>query len=377
MPYTLPGECWRVELGARSGGIWRGKAIEPVRLCPRKEPVCRHFGDCGGCSLQHLSVGEYDELKRNRIAQALQHRGIGTLPMPSTLKSPPGSRRRLRLAFDGQGQLGLRSRASKRVVQMMECPIAHPELIAALTGLTEWTRRLGGAGEVTLTKADNGLDVYVISSKRPSGEDCEGGRKLGWTRLSWAVEAGGHPETLFQQALPRIALAGIPIALPPGVFLQATTQGEQALQNFVRAHIGTGQKIADYFCGLGTLALACAGNTVSAFDADGPAIRELWQTGMCHHVEQRDLWADPPSAKVISRFDIAILDPPRAGAKALCQELAKADIASLIYVSCEPATFARDAQILQAGSWRLDSLQPVDQFLYSPDIELCALFRRR
>jgi 23S rRNA (uracil1939-C5)-methyltransferase len=380
VPLALPGERWRV------GRRGRERIVEPLaRLTTspeRHEPVCRHFGACGGCSLQHLPDATYEALKTGRIEGALQARGLRP-PGPIGLhRSPPGSRRRLRLGFSADGQLGFRRRFDRQLVKVTECPIARPALVDLFEPLRRLLRTLEGArtaGEVTLTALDAGPEVVLHLAVEPGLADRQAlaafAQEASLVRLAVAVD-GAAPEPVATRLPPTLTIAGVPVSLPPAAFLQATAEGEAALQAFVTRALAGCRKIVDLFAGVGTLSLglAAAGATIRAFDAAAELV------AACRHphvqAHRRDLFLSPLQPDELAGVDAVILDPPRAGALAQAEALAASAVPALVYASCEPATFARDAAVLEAGGYRLDALEAVDQFLFAPEIELVVSFRR-
>ena len=380
VPLALPGERWRV---TRHGGE---RIVQPESClsasAERLAPVCRHFGSCGGCTLQHLPTPSYDALKIGRIEGALRAQGLAA-PGPIRLhKSPLGSRRRLRLAFTADGQVGFRRRLGRQLVTVTECPIARPALVALFEPLRRLLRRLDVArhgGEVTLTALDAGPEVVLHLGAEPGLEDRERlaafAEAEGLARLAIAV-AGAAPEPLATRLPATLSLAGLQVALPPAAFLQATAEGEAALQAFVRHQLAGARKIVDLFAGVGTLGLAMAagGATVGAFDAAADVVAAIRHSHVQAH--RRDLFSSPLQPEELERSDAVILDPPQAGALAQAEALAESTVPVIVYASCEPATFARDAARLTQGGYRLAALEAVDQFLFAPDIELAACFRR-
>jgi 23S rRNA (uracil1939-C5)-methyltransferase len=380
VPLALPGERWRV---TRHGSE---HIVQPEsRLsasAERRAPVCAHFGTCGGCALQHLPEAALDALKLGRIEGALRAQGLAA-PGPIRLhKSPLHSRRRLRLGFTGDGQLGFRRRLGRQLVTVTECPIARQALVALVQPLRRLLRRLDvarQAGEVTLTALDAGPEVVLHLAAEPGLDDRERlaafAEAEGVARLAIAV-AGAAPEPLATRLPPTLTIAGLPVALPPAAFLQATAEGEAALQVFVVHHLAGMRKIVDLFAGVGTLglAMAAAGATVSAFDADAELVAAIRHSHVQAH--RRDLFSSPLQPDELQGNDAVILDPPRAGALAQAEALALSAVPVVVYASCEPATFARDAARLAQGGYRLAGLEAVDQFLFAPDIELAACFRR-
>ena len=382
VPLALPGETWRVRR--------RGKRVEPLACLaadPRRQaPVCPHFGDCGGCALQHLPEGAEDALKVRRIEGALAARGLA-VPGPIPLhQSPLGSRRRLRLGFTRDGQLGFRRRADSAIVAVAVCPIARPELVALFAPLGHLLRRLQVArqtaqrgGEVTLTALDAGAEVVLHLGAELELADREAlaafAEAQDLVRLAVSVGAA-TPEPVAERKPPVLTIAGQQVALPPAAFLQATREGEGALQAFTAGHLAGARKVVDLFAGVGTLgrALLAAGTFVRAFEA----VPELVAAARHPQIEatRRDLSAAPLQPDELRRTDAVILDPPRAGALAQSEALAASDVPRLVYASCEPASFARDAAVLVAGGYRLAALEAVDQFRFAPEIELAAGFVR-
>lgn len=380
VPLAMPGELWRVRR------LGRAKTVEPVaclRPSPaRREPVCPHFGRCGGCALQHLPEATYDGLGLRRIKGALAARGL-VPPGPIILhKSPLASRRRLRLGFTGDGRPGFRRRGGRAIVPVDSCPIARSELVALLEPLRRLLRDLTAArpgGEVTLTCLDAGPEVVLHLATDPDFADREAlaafARAEHLVRLAISVgDAAAEPVAVLETAT--LTVAGHAVTLPPAAFLQATQEGEAALQAFTRHYLPGTRKVVDLFAGVGTLGLALVdqGTTVSAFDASAELI------AACHHphfrASRRDLVGNPLQPDELRGIDAVIIDPPRAGALAQIEALATSTVQRLVYASCEPATFARDAAVLDAAGFRLTALEAVDQFLFAPEIELAAAFVR-
>lgn len=380
---AMPGERWRIQLAPARGHAWRAEPLEALtRAAERQTAPCRHFGRCGGCALQHLPAGTYDDLKRQRVVNALQHRGIALPDLEPTAVSPLASRRRLRLAFDRGGALGLREAGGRAVVAMRECVIADPRIVDALPSLRRIARVLKSNGEIAVTATSSGLDIGFTGVPSISLEQCE--RIAGeaadarWARVSVRTTIDDHPQILAQQTAPVIEVAHTKIELPAGSFLQATRAGEAALQAFAIAALDGFRQIADLFCGVGTLGLALSADDrrIAGYDSDPAAIAALRATNRLAHVEARDLFNDPLSAKELGRFDAIMIDPPRSGATAQCEALAASSVREVIYASCDPASFACDAAMLCGAGFQLRRLQPVDQFLFSAEIELIADFQR-
>ena len=345
-------------------------------------PPCRHFPQCGGCQLQHLTDAAYADYCASRISGALAQHGLVTALRPTYL-SPPRTRRRatLRALKAGGGvQLGFNEAGTNRIVDLRECHVLDPRLFALLgplRGLLATILPTKRSGEVQLTLADQGVDV---SLKGVSVEGYEAAEALnafaegqGLARLS--IDEGFGPENRFEPQPVTVSLSGKPVALPSGAFLQATADGEAALVASVRDAVGGASRTLDLFAGLGTFALAVEGK-VAAAEASRDAILALKSAAPLIDVQHRDLYRRPLDRTELAAFDAVILDPPRSGAQDQIREIAASSVPRIAYVSCNPATFARDAELLVGGGYRLEWVRPVGQFRWSTHVELAACLTR-
>jgi len=341
-------------------------------------PGCRHFPQCGGCQLQHLTDAAYADYCASRIVGALAQHGIET-EVRATYLSPPRTRRRATLRAlkaGGRVQLGFNEAGTNRIVDLRECHVLDPRLFAMLgplRGLLSTILPTKRSGDVQLTLADQGVDV---SLKGVSVEGYEAAEALnafaegqGLARLS--LDEGFGPENRFEPQPATVSLSGVPVALPSGAFLQATAEGEAALV----AAPPTTSRTADLFAGLGTFALAVDGK-VTAAEAARDAILALKSAAPLIEVQHRDLYRRPLDRIELAAFDAVILDPPRSGAQDQVREIAGSPVPRVAYVSCNPATFARDSEILVGGGYRLKWVRPVGQFRWSTHVELAAAFTR-
>jgi 23S rRNA (uracil1939-C5)-methyltransferase len=303
--------------------------------------------------------------------------------------SPPKSRRRASLRAVRRGgalALGFNAEGSHRIVDIVQCEVLAPalfDLIAPLRRLLEASVREGQGAGVTLTMTDSGVDLLLANVAADSLKSIE--RLTGFAaqhdlaRLS--VEGPGGVETVALARMPMLALGGVPVALPPAPFLQATREGEAALVAAVTTAVGGAKRIADLFCGLGTFALPLSARArLVAVDAAGPAVLALEaaarQVRRPIEAVHRDLFRRPLTAAELAGFDAVVFDPPRAGAEAQSVMLAASKVPVVVAVSCNPSTFARDAALLIAGGYRLERLWPVAQFRWSTHVELVARFVR-
>lgn len=344
-------------------------------------PPCRHFPECGGCQLQHLDDAAWSGFIVERIATALAAHGIEA-PIRAPALSPPGTRRRATLHFD-RGRLGFSAAASHQIVDMRECHILAPELFALVAPLRRLLQRVGvkRRADVHLTLADQGPDVLIGAS--PDGLAAAEAitafaGEHGLARF--ATDDGLGPETRWEPEPATITLGGVAVPLPPAAFLQATREGEAALVAAVREAVAQADTIADLFAGLGTFALALPGRVYAAEGARDAVLSlkaGAGRAGRQVFAEHRDLYRRPLTTAELDRFDAIVLDPPRAGARDQAAALAASKVGAIAYVSCNPSSFARDAETLQQGGWRLDWVQPVGQFRWSTHVELAARFTRQ
>ncbi len=388
IPLTLPGE--RVSAWASAD---RGELVEILQPSPdRVTPPCPHFGTCGGCALQHWAPEPYLAWKQDQVRLALSHRGLETELGP-VIAVPPGTRRRLALhARPGPTgpRLGFKGRGSWDLVDIEVCPIADPRLVRAFPAL----RRLAAAFlgrpksaptlHVTLTLSGLDVDVTGMEGAGKGGLNADAR-----SRAAEAAAAGDFArvtqsgETLYQVRQPVMRFGPATVGLPPGGFVQASPEAEAAMVGLTTDAVRGARRIADLFCGAGAFSFPLAQIApVLAADSSAPAIACL-KSALASAVgskpitaEARDLFRRPVSAQELGKTDAVVFDPPRAGAEAQAAEIALSKASVVVGVSCAPATFARDARILVDAGFRLERVTPVDQFLWSPHIELVGVFRR-
>jgi 23S rRNA (uracil1939-C5)-methyltransferase len=346
-----------------------------------QEPPCRHFPECGGCQLQHADDEVYREYLVSRVQTALAQHDLETEVRPANL-SPPNSRRRatLKALKAGQGALiGFNQEQSHRVIDMRECHILRPELFALVDPL----RRLLAdmlqpkrIAEVQLTLIDGGPDVLLkgLHARRLDEIEQLTSFAMNHDLARLGIDRGLGPETLFEPQRATVTMSGVPVGFPPGSFLQATEEGEDALVSAVQEALAGARSIADLFAGLGTFALATRAAYAGEASRDSAAALKRAAPSMA--IEHRDLYRRPLDGGELKRFDGVILDPPRAGAEEQVSRLASSQVDRIAYVSCNPATFARDARTLVDGGYRLGWVEPVGQFRWSTHVELAACFSR-
>jgi len=349
-------------------------------------PPCPHFPTCGGCQLQHLDDASYAAFITDRIAGALAAHELETA-IRAPIISPPRTRRRASLHAEAKGgriRLGFAEAGSHAIVDIQECHILAPELFALVAPLRKLLARLGlkrRRADIQMTSCDQGVELLIGASF----DGLEAAEAIiafcqEHDVARFATDDGMGPETRWEPDPVTITLGNVAVPFPPGSFLQATRDGEAALIAAVREAVGQAGTIADLFAGLGTFALSLAPARVYAAEAGRDAIMSLKsaaaRAGRQVFADHRDLYRRPLTVEELGRFGAVVLDPPRAGARDQAAGLARATTPVIAYVSCNPSSFARDAQIICEGGYRLDWIQPVGQFRWSTHVELAARFSR-
>jgi len=383
--YTLPGETVVARPGPPKGDGRTATLVEVTAPSPaRVPPPCPHFGTCGGCLLQHMAPPAEAAWKRDLVVEALGRRDLGDAVVAAPRQVPAGTRRRAALTWwkrGTKGVLGFNARASHRVVQIGPCPILHPDLEGLLDPLGDHLMPLlpDGQGDLWLCLTDQGVDLRLDLPAPPDLRQREGlaeaAAALDLARLT--VRLDGLTEPLAIRRVPTITFGDVAVALPAGAFLQPSREGEAVLLGLVKAGLeGVDGPVADLFCGLGTFALPLAAtHPVTAIDGDAAAVGALRSANRVRTMV-RDLFKDPLAGKALAAFAAVVFDPPRAGAREQADALAADGPDRVVAVSCNPATFARDARILVDGGYDLVRVTPVDQFVWSAHVELVAEFRR-
>ena len=378
VPFALPGERVRTS----------GEGL-PQLLSPpsgdRRDPICRHFGSCGGCVAQHMGEDLYARWKRAIVVEAFRQRGLEP-EVAALVPVSAASRRRAVFTAKRAGSkivLGYHGRRSHELFDLEECPVLRPEIVAQLAALRA-IAGLATGGEVRLTvlATPAGLDVAIEAERGAfnAKATAQPTRTAAEHRLA-RVSVNG--ETVLERAAPSLALGGTEVIPPPGAFVQAAAEAEAAMAALVAAAAGKARRVADLFCGAGTFTFPLARTArVLAIDGDKAAITAL--SAAARRVQGlkpietkvRDLFQTPLSARELEGLDAVIFDPPRAGAAAQAEQLARSRVPVVAAVSCNPATLARDARTLVDGGYRLRAVTPVDQFLFSAHVEAVAVFER-
>ncbi len=379
VPYALPGERIRADVKGD-----RGRLAEMLEASPdRVSAECAHFGKCGGCLLQHWSHASYVQWKRQLVADALSRKGLPGIEIAPLLDAHGAGRRRVTLTVAG-GKAGFSAHRSHDHVPVITCPILVPQLAQAPNIAARLVQALGlkKPQRVHLLASDTGLDCELVGVDDPDLDArvriAEIAEEFGLAR----VTASG--DMLIERVRPALDAGGATVTPPPGGFAQATAAGEQALASIVVPALAGHAVVADLFCGWGAFGLRVAqASRVLAVDSDRPAIAALEAaaraaTGLKPLVARaHDLMRDPLTAPELKGITGVVFDPPRAGAGAQAAELAAANsIQTVVGVSCDASTFARDAGVLVQGGFTLERVVPVDQFRYSAHVEMVGIFSR-
>jgi 23S rRNA (uracil1939-C5)-methyltransferase len=383
VPYTLPGETVTIERGRGD----HARLVDIITPSPdRVEPLCRHFGVCGGCALQHMARESYLAWKRRQVETAFAQRGIAA-PVEPVVAVPPGSRRRaIFSAVRTQNEIvfGLNRRGSDEVFNAEECPVLVPAIssrLQRLAGIARAALKPGRRVRVTVIAADNGLDIAIDGAGPPGRGTIEALASPAGAAEVARLTVGG--EEVFRLRTPEISLGHASIFPPPGGFIQAAAAAERAMAEAVEEGAGADGSFADLFAGVGTFALRLARRgSVLAVEGDAAAVAAIDSAARrakrlkAISVRRRGLFRNPLAPEELRDFAAVVFDPPRAGAKAQAAALAASAVPRVIAVSCNPATLARDARTLVDGGYRLKRVLPIDQFVFSAEIEAVATFER-
>lgn len=386
VPYALGGET--VDVLPSPGHPDRRALVHIVTASPQRiDPFCPHFGACGGCAIQHWQPEAYRNWKRQLVIETLDQAGIDC-EVGDLIDAHGTGRRRMtlhaRLSSQDILRVGFAAAGRHEIIPIDRCPILDPALhgaIEAANEIAELLRPVSKPLDIQVTAADNGLDV-----------DVHGSGPLGTallTSLSKLAEKHDlarltrHGELVIMRKPPVVRVGKAQVTLPPGSFMQPTALGEETLAALAFERCKGAKQVADLFCGFGPFAFRLAEKfRVSAFDSDAGAVTalqnavKLTQGLKPIRAEARDLFRRPLMPQELRDYDCVVFDPPRQGAQAQSQQLAASRIALVVAVSCNPATFARDARILIDGGFKIDSVTPVDQFRHTPHVELVARFKR-
>jgi 23S rRNA (uracil1939-C5)-methyltransferase len=385
VPYTLGGET--VEVAPVPGHHPdRRHLLQVERASPeRVTPFCPHFGTCGGCAIQHWETERYRAWKRDIVIETLAQAKLACDVYPLIDAHGLGRRRitlHARMGTHDVLKVGFAAANSHDIIPVDRCPILDPGLSGALDAgwaVAEPLISFGKPLDLQITATDSGLDIDVRGSgPLPAPMIATLSRVAEQHRLARLTR---HGELVLMPTPPAITIGTARVTLPPGSFLQATVAGEETLAALVAGHCQRAKHIADLFCGVGPFALRLAAKArIAAFDNDEGAVMALQKAATSTSglkpikAQARDLFRRPLMPQELRDYEAIVFDPPRQGAQAQVLQLAASKIPVVVAVSCNVATFARDARILIDGGYRLEGVTPVDQFRHSPHVELVARF---
>jgi len=386
VPYTLGGEIVNVE---PADGHAERRHLLGIRQASieRIAPFCRYFGSCGGCAIQHWQIDAYRAWKRRTVADTLAQSGI-ECEVGDLADAHGTGRRRVtihaRRGSDGELRTGFAAAGSHAIVAIDHCPILDPALHGAFDAARALADALKPSNkplDIQITGTDTGLDVDIRGSgPLPAAMISTLSRVAQQHRLARLTR---HGELVLMRQPPVVTIGAARVTLPPGSFLQATLAGEETLAALVADRCNRAKHIADLFCGVGPFALRLAAKArISAFDSDASAVTALQKAATSTSglkpvkAETRDLFRRPLMPQELRNYDVVVFDPPRQGAQAQVTQLAASKVPVVIAVSCNVATFARDAKILIGGGYKIEGVTPVDQFRHTPHVELVARFTR-
>lgn len=394
VPFSLEGETVRVDVRKGKKQIWVDTQEIINAAAQRVAPACPHFGEtanppCGGCRLQHLESTAYTNWKKQNVEKLFAKAGV-KYPVLDVFTTPPASRRRAVLSSykkEGKVTLGFNERGRHRLVDIAHCAVLRPRLVALLPSLRALLQELvedRAKVDIHITKLGGRVEVVFlgIAFSRAQEE-----RITAWAIAQnvdavYSRKSGKGTQIVFAPR-PLVAHYGdYMVDLHPASFLQASDAAECAMLDYMAPHMEGAKNLVDLFCGSGLFALSFAHKTklVRALDSFGPGIEALRQAARASAkivAEERNLFADPLKAADLKLFDTVIIDPPRAGAAAQCAELAQSAVKKIIYVSCNPQSFAQDALVLQAGGYVMKAAKIIDQFLWTAHVELVGVFEKQ
>lgn len=389
VPFTLPGETVAIARIKSQGTVMSIASAS----ADRREPACRHFGPdgvngtCGGCTLQHMAAAPYRGFKRQLVIDALRSKGL-TPEVGEIVAAHPGERRRVVFAArktEKDMLIGFNQAESHHIVTIEECPISSAGIISRLPAIRAVGAAVATNAEafrIAVLETLSGLDLAVEGVKKLSDQQRRKAIEI-VLGLRGIARVSLDGEILVEPMKPIVEFGGVKVSPPAGGFTQATKPAEEAMAKLVLAHVGKAKRIADLFAGAGTFSLQLARiGRVHAVEGDGTAIAALDYAARNTQglkpvsVEKRDLFRRPLMTAELKAYDAVVFDPPRAGAEFQCKELARSIVKKVVAVSCNPLTLARDLAILVEGGYRITSVTPIDQFLWTSHVEVVATLEK-
>lgn len=387
LPYTIPGETAEFDKHTyrRQSNYVLNKILNPS--VKRIQPVCKYFGQCGGCALQHLNLQEYTKFKETLITNSLTEYQIQTNLLP-IITVPPGNRRRANFeAVKKEDKLfmGFHKLSSHKIVDLDSCPALLTDLSSLIPNLKNLLSNIldiKQKAQIFVTKASNGIDVTFELYGQKILSDFQKKNIEVFAKENNLIRAVFRAKKFidiaYQKEEPYVIFGDIKVPVDAYCFLQASFESDKILQNLILKH-ACGKKGVDLFCGRGTFLLPLSKHyNMDGFESDKNAVAALSSAveNLDINITKQDLFLSPLTYDQLNAYDFAVINPPRCGAEAQIIELAKSNIKCIIHVSCSPSTFARDTKILIQNGYTLDSVQGVDQFYWSHHLEVVGIFSR-
>lgn len=397
VPKAVPGDQVKVEITETSDGILRGRVIDFISHgAERITAPCAHYESCGGCQIQHISDAHYKDWKNDTIRGTLEKAKVAPEVWGEPIFIPHATRRRATLAAFKTAKeitLGFHQSKSHELQPVEDCLLLTPALNNLVQHIKPYLIRFlkeQTPTDIQLQDVDGAIEMIIIGPLSRSGEADTNQRKiiaemceeLKIARVGWQAKEFAEIEPVISIAPVVKTYGDMKVDIPMGAFLQPSAEGEAALVSLVQNAMPRKKKmkIADLYAGCGTFTgPALKNGAVHAVEENGKAVQAIF--GASKKVpnltaEKRNLTAEPMTVRELKNYDVVIFDPPRAGAKEQCEKLAKSNVETVIAVSCNPATFARDAKILVEGGYKFKKLTAVDQFIWSPHSEVVGVFSR-
>jgi 23S rRNA (uracil1939-C5)-methyltransferase len=384
VPYALAGETIIAEVDGERGHLVELLGPSPDRIAS----ICQYYGICGGCAVQTLAEAPYRTWKRDLVTEALRHANVAASQISDLIDAHGEGRRRAtfhaRMASHTTMKVGFMQARAHDLVDISACPVLAPSMdmaIPAAQALANALAHLEKPLDILVTATSSGLDIDLRGCGALDDKTTQGlvaiAQQKDLARLS------NHDAIIIERSPPLLTMGDAHVVSPPGAFLQATLAGEEALVSRVKEALEGARHVGDLFAGLGTFALRLAKSAeVHAFDLDEAALFALDKAVRATPglrkvtIERRDLFRRPLSALELAAYDAIVFDPPRAGAELQARALAQSKVPLVVAVSCNARSFARDAARLCAGGYQLERVDPIDQFKFSPHVEIVGIFRR-
>ncbi len=363
----------------------------------RQEAICKHFGSCGGCSLQHMQEPLYMEYKTHLLTQSMLENDLDTSVIKPIKVVPVGERRRANMEAVKKGDklfFGFHMAKSHAINDTYECPVLRPALQNSLPYLRQLANEL--------LKPNEKMQLFLLENQKgvDVGFEIQNCKALCLEQRHQAMEIAKQAnlqrlqfrhrkvyDVLYDQGKNILNFSRLQVNYSPWDFCQASQLAEswmiEAIENFIKKQKfkSNHRLFCDLFSGRGTLTgLLAKHANVHAFEGDTKAIHILQEAATMADQNitafSRDLFANPLPPEELSCYDLIVIDPPRAGADLQCKNIAKSHVPNVVYVSCNPKTLARDLKCLVEAGYRIESCQPIDQFRFSNHLEVIVLLTK-